>query len=90
LRYRIQGAIITTSKGNYLTRENIMNINQVNQNKLNSTNAAIRISEQNDFNKGYLAAKNGMYCSDCPYDIDDIGPHDSWVSGWNLSIELEA
>ena len=67
-----------------------MNINQVNQNKLNSTNAAICISEQNDFNKGYLAAKNGMDCSACPYDIDDVAPHDLWVSGWNLSIELEA
>ena len=67
-----------------------MNINQINKNKLNSTNAAINISEQSDFNKGYLAGKNGMCCSTCPHDIDDIGPHDSWVSGWTLSIELEA
>ena len=65
-----------------------MNINQVNQNKLNNTNAAINISEQSDFNKGYLAAKNGLECSVCPHDMDDIGAHDSWVSGWVLGKEF--
>lgn len=59
-----------------------MKINELNQSKLNATNAAINLSEQSDFNKGYSAAQSGKDCSSCPHDMDDIGPHDSWVSGW--------
>ena len=58
-----------------------MNINEATQARLDNINASIDRGQQDNFNAGYVVGQHGQPCS-CPHDMEDIGPHDDWVHGW--------